>query len=246
MNSAHALGKGWDPDHELFLCIPDPTNVEFRRIDRIVAQHSSMDLTYKSDAINAIEGIFNAMNVRHYWGMPLEKINGADESSMRLAWYALNPGKARAQFPSWSWIGSIGEKRFYSSSKNVITCELSLSDGTWLTADDYIKSIETDSSLELGRLLRVTGYISRPYFFDQTWAERNVVGYSALHWEVCPVSHALLKDKRDGEKNSRKVQYQILHIYMDIEAADQNQTKPKDLSDAVALLIRKIHIFISF
>ena len=93
-----------------------------------IAEYSKRDLTYTSDALNAMLGILRAMEdrsppLRHFWGVPVSSEPGlwflgdtgtwktADRESAGVAlmtglcWTLIRPAERRLGFPSWSWTG---------------------------------------------------------------------------------------------------------------------------------------------
>jgi hypothetical protein len=85
-----------------------------------ISEYSRLKLTYDSDAMNAILGVFRAWEslddpVYQYLGVPLCRGNKGDFSKLvdvatsafirGLTWYLSNPSRRRTGFPSWSWVG---------------------------------------------------------------------------------------------------------------------------------------------
>lgn len=98
-------------------------------IIRYIADYSSRQLTFPSDAVNAFQGILNIFgqaryNVIHLFGVPLmppyaELRRGlsfearpwsvVQQFIIGLTWFHLTPSHRRDGFPSWSWAGWTGE-----------------------------------------------------------------------------------------------------------------------------------------
>lgn len=99
-----------------------------------IAAYSRRQLTYESDALNGILGIFRLLEeeprhpVSHLWGVPIlpcveKHSNGqavranrsmTDRFISGLCWTSATPGRRRAQFPTWSWTGWTGNIVEYS------------------------------------------------------------------------------------------------------------------------------------
>ncbi|KAI8714700.1 HET domain-containing protein [Fusarium sp. LHS14.1] len=76
-------------------------------LDKFLQEYTKRDLSFQSDAINAIRGIFRMFSampspVRHIWGHLESKFTRA------LCWYLGRPSRRREGFPSWSWAGWLG------------------------------------------------------------------------------------------------------------------------------------------
>lgn len=103
-------------------------------LDTFLREYTKRDLSFQSDAINAIRGIFRMFSampspVRHIWGIPTDyygpenspwppnktpisacEFPGHLESKFTraLCWYLGQPSRRREGFPSWSWAGWLG------------------------------------------------------------------------------------------------------------------------------------------
>ena len=91
------------PHEEIYLCI---------------ANYSGRELSFESDALNAILGIFAVFEqrhqMRHIWGMPYMSVceghDTLDNTKKPSMWYSLGfetlyGAIRRKAFPSWSWLG---------------------------------------------------------------------------------------------------------------------------------------------
>jgi hypothetical protein len=105
-----------------------------------IAEFSKRDLTYPSDALNALQGIFNLFQngkrpVYHLLGVPIlppwaalnahtlhKPVDRSPEENflIGLSWYHRKPCNRRQDFPTWSWAGWEGElsPRLLASSRS--------------------------------------------------------------------------------------------------------------------------------
>jgi len=79
-----------------------------------------LDLTYQSDTLNGLLGIFRAFQelpvpAYHYWGVPIlfqTEAEAPESITARflrgLTWRLSKPSPRRIGFPSWSWAGWSG------------------------------------------------------------------------------------------------------------------------------------------
>jgi len=82
-----------------------------------IREYTKKSLTYSSDSLKAILGIFHHLSfssppVHHYWGIPMVRYEGNEDSTANfifgLCWqlHGHNRSRLRRQaFPSWSWCG---------------------------------------------------------------------------------------------------------------------------------------------
>jgi hypothetical protein len=72
-------------------------------------EFSKRKLSYDSDVLNAMLGIFNSLKgskgklIRNLYGMPVKE--GSKGLVLALCWYHSEPARRRDGFPSWSWAG---------------------------------------------------------------------------------------------------------------------------------------------
>ncbi|RDL40215.1 uncharacterized protein BP5553_00194 [Venustampulla echinocandica] len=124
---------------------------ESRRIISYIHEFSRRELTFPSDALNAMQGIFShfekakapvyqmmgvvipspAAMLEYSRGPPHPQWSPANSLAMGLTWYWKKPGRRRKGFPSWSWAGWEGEvsgKLWLMSSWATpqIECEVSI------------------------------------------------------------------------------------------------------------------------
>lgn len=138
-----------------------------------ISQYSRRQLSYHSDTINAMEGIFQqfekaSLPVYHLVGVPiLAPVISARRGTVHistprsseecfligLSWHLLEPGERRIEFPSWSWAGWIGivspTLAFSEESENTCT-EVK----TWIERSD-------------GSLIRIPAFPCKPFTFTQ-------------------------------------------------------------------------------
>lgn len=112
-----------------------------------IAEYSARKLSYESDILNGIHGVFHTFELRypgfsHLWGIPVWDgesrlfVNG-------LLWAATIPSKRRTGFPSWSWTGWLGpasraglwKEEFYS-----ITVNIELSNDETISPHEFFSS----------------------------------------------------------------------------------------------------------
>lgn len=76
----------------------------FTAYAHVVKQYAARRLTYASDALHAISGVFRDQTSYTFcWGLPKEDFAAA------LLWWPLGDMKRREGFPSWSWAGWEGQ-----------------------------------------------------------------------------------------------------------------------------------------
>jgi hypothetical protein len=145
-------------------------------LQTLLEQYTMRRHSYDSDTINAVQGIFSILDARHCWGLPFERPPNRIEMTIALNWYCLHSKSGTISgFPSWSWASVKAYKMFSRASltSSNLQIELSLANKTWLDADAYVQSHTSESDTNLGKLIRVTGYVSRPTFVDDEWIRQN-------------------------------------------------------------------------
>lgn len=140
---------------------------------RYISEYYERDLTYSTDAVNAIRGILRTFMIAspktyHICGIPIlsnEEVEPSNDTpnamgqsiTRALFWYHTLPGQRRLQFPSWSWAGWQGGKidsHFYREdwlfSGNFYGIDLSFEDvhGHLHEIPDALQSQERFFSLE--------------------------------------------------------------------------------------------------
>jgi hypothetical protein len=101
----------------------------------MLTQYTKRDLTYDSDALNAIVGALNTLNngksgVYHIWGLPFGKIDSRIAGSVTgrvhigIFWKHSSPRHRRVGFPSWSSLGWKGSVHFNSRRPRRNTIEV--------------------------------------------------------------------------------------------------------------------------
>lgn len=89
----------------------------------LIAEYTTRQLTYESDILNAMLGIFDGLSERkppihHMCGVPV--LVGRDSLlggfTRGLCWALLEPGTRRQGFPSWSWTGWRGSVDRFTST----------------------------------------------------------------------------------------------------------------------------------
>jgi hypothetical protein len=84
----------------------DPDESALGSYNILVQYYSRRELTYESDAINAMAGLLHRLSARLgplIKGLPIKLLD------ITLLWWHRNPGKRRTSFPSYSWAGWEGE-----------------------------------------------------------------------------------------------------------------------------------------
>jgi hypothetical protein len=140
-------------------------------VKSLLDSYSKRVLRYDADIINAIRGVFKVLNVQHCWGIPFEQLPDGKAWTMSLAWIRKDGEGRKTGFPSWSWASTEAEKGFNKANTypSVLQIKVLPPNSTWLDIDNYIQSYRLSSGIDLGRLLRVTGYVSRPLFVESPW-----------------------------------------------------------------------------
>jgi hypothetical protein len=84
---------------------------KLKGVSEFISEYSSRQLTYNSDVVLALLGVFRVLERRrvyHIWGVPYEI---SEEQSLRLDWHHEAPSMRRGGFPTWSWTGWTGSAR---------------------------------------------------------------------------------------------------------------------------------------
>ncbi|KAM6535972.1 hypothetical protein FALCPG4_005495 [Fusarium falciforme] len=99
------------------------SRMKYRSIWPLIAEYTTRQLTYDSDILNAMLGIFDGLSEReppihHMCGVPalVENDSLLEGFTRGLCWALLEPGTRRQEFPSWSWTGWRGLVDGFSSS----------------------------------------------------------------------------------------------------------------------------------
>lgn len=225
-------------DDELSDVVPWPLETEEEgtrysvRVRELLAQYSSRFMSFDADAINAFQGMFRYLGVRHCWGMPFvcprtllfTDHDGSGGMTVMLAWRAVAPRKRRLDFPSWSWAsveGSMVVDHINHVGPHGCEVEVAALEGQWMAVDEYFSSGEALADLKLSKLIRVTSYVSRPQFVSGKWVRRHVIDhFSPANEKV----FAILK--RGGES------YRVFKV-----RADFDNVTVDSLSKAVTLFV---------
>jgi hypothetical protein len=93
---------------------------------------------------------------------------------------------------------------------SILNIEVSLPNNTWLNINDYVQSHPLSSDSDLGRPLRVTGYVSRPYFLEETgriYYSGPLSSYSGIFLMliVSESSYCVCKIRRDTGKRPQSM-----------------------------------------
>lgn len=101
----------------LFITVNGPRSLRLTDVEgalwdaeNIMERYSNRQLTFESDALNAIVGVLNALSTRrpsvgHIWGVPFVTANVENEQTVALFWSSMKAGTRRPAFPSWSSLG---------------------------------------------------------------------------------------------------------------------------------------------
>ncbi|ORY17831.1 heterokaryon incompatibility protein-domain-containing protein [Clohesyomyces aquaticus] len=131
------LSKSWDSTPAVW-ATGTRASSELSHVSNCVAEYSKRQLSFESDAFNAILGVLQSLAMReespikHVWGVPVEVLTlpfGC--SRIALSWYHERPCRRRVEFPSWSslgWAGPISHYMFsFTPTRN---CDIQLQDGS--------------------------------------------------------------------------------------------------------------------
>ena len=147
-----------------------------------ISEYSKRRLTYDSDALNGMLGIFRSFEedstfpVYHYQGVPVLPVKGTFTSrsvskitpyfANGLCWYSDKPGVRRPQFPSWSWTGwtcwvnptSVAEPAYDNSQMQIeifdpIMQRMTDFEAYWSSTDEY------DRSARASNMLRISAWV---------------------------------------------------------------------------------------
>jgi hypothetical protein len=155
-----------------------------------VSQYSRRNLTYDSDALNAILGLLEVFQVRrpaihHFWGLPLVISSSLWERTASLAdclaWVHRTRNNSqqcrrRTAFPSWSWTGWEGivsrNPSFYGSTKVPLMVNFWLENraGMLLSLEDLdlaLLSGHLSPEPQLLSFLHIECWILKPHVWDQ-------------------------------------------------------------------------------
>ncbi|KAF5853643.1 hypothetical protein GGP41_002124 [Bipolaris sorokiniana] len=163
------------------------------KLDDLLNEYNSRDLSYQSDALNACQGILRGLSIPHNWGLPIIPTSWweADRQSptshgMNLYWQSDEPGIRRVEFPSWSWVGWRGQKIFhnydhYYTDASVI--EAKSIAGKWLDLEQCFNPRDGSLHTTLSERIRITGLTVQltPYIVNQSWIKNRMPGYRPSH-----------------------------------------------------------------
>lgn len=153
-----------------------------------LVDYTKRDLTQPSDSLNAVLGLFRAMEpngIRHIHGLPLMLSSSRTAAPFLvspIAWHHVVAGVRRPQFPSWSWSGWQGGIRMDKPDIRVPDdCQIELVvEGK--ADQDRIVPLQQWFDRELQnpdvtsenapRVLRITALTVQLKFDKMTWAER--------------------------------------------------------------------------
>jgi hypothetical protein len=203
-------------------------------LQALLEEYSRRQLSYDTDMINAIQGVFSALNVRHCWGMPIEYLPGGTEVMLALNWCGVlatttNLAGKETGFPSWSWASKKMQWKEFSKpsmSSQSLRIEVALADGAWLDADTYFRSHAKDNDYKLGRLIRVTGCVSRPSFVSEKWFGERA---PADPYDMYSDLYAVLKRSDSG--------YWVYKVIQDVSRAVEQIVLGNEEHDVMALLV---------
>jgi hypothetical protein len=150
------------------------------QIYKCIAGYSSRELSFESDALNAMSGIFAVFErchqVRHIWGMPyLSRYEGCrttGELSQPSLWHSLEFSTystfvRRKEFPSWSWLGWKGVAfwspiKFPYQAAWYLNISPEMMSGSVLSWSDYEKNyhIYARNHDRISRFIHVEAYMS--------------------------------------------------------------------------------------
>jgi hypothetical protein len=155
---------------------------DYRDIKGHIMEFSKRKLSYDSDVLNAMLGIFNSLKgskgklVRNLYGMPVKV--GSKDLVLPLCWYHSDPARRRDDFPSWSWAGWDGGVEMAYGYADVHVpehCEIKLQDqvGVMSSLDHVVHS--PVSSLTGGRRepLFVTGKTIKVTLTEKSLSDLN-------------------------------------------------------------------------
>jgi hypothetical protein len=140
------LGKALPPHRENIGSIG-----RLRIAQRLLEEFTQRNLSYESDALNAIAGALNTLNtgsfpVCHIWGVPFilyYPANASSTVSIALHWYHVSPVDRRPGFPSWSPLGWKGPAMFWNYEEPNIPWRF-YSDGEFNTPSECTVQVPID------------------------------------------------------------------------------------------------------
>jgi len=107
---------------------------EYREMKGHIMEFSKRRLSYNSDALNAILGIFHSLRsfngngLNHLWGMPIKFSPSSSDLVIPLHWYHNKPAIRREDFPGWSWTGWDGSVCMTDPDMHVLSeCQIEVS-----------------------------------------------------------------------------------------------------------------------
>jgi len=176
-----------EPDPGLFPTVQDHAMIVLDRIEAF----SRRSLTYESDVLNAMLGIFASLEhsdrLKHIWGLPYCDSDPLRSDSTPLAisnqkfvsnlsWDVDFPARRRVDFPSWSWSGWAGTVRWArglkmlfmmrqhrTTSKSSCAVKLELQSGKIIDWNTYqeVYSSSVNSTQIPSRYIHISAYITR-------------------------------------------------------------------------------------
>lgn len=139
-------------------CFPRPPFFE-DMADQIVYDflddYSKRELSYDSDILNACIGVLNRLvSHYHFWGMVAPR-SFRQCRPLCLTWRSWVPGKRRAGYPSWSWVGTTGPKRIKCYYGWDYVTHIRTTDGHWLPLEEQPESRSDPLPVNFGPTLRL-------------------------------------------------------------------------------------------
>ncbi|KAF3045725.1 hypothetical protein E8E11_006076 [Didymella keratinophila] len=156
-----ASSNGNDSDSSNLSYIQYGTEDPLRRAMEYLITYSQRNLSYDTDALNAIEGALRSLtleSVYHTWGVPFIY------PEIALIWHREKPARRRVGMPTWSPLGWEGEVAWtgpvmlgeFPATREFHDIELHLADGSYLSLFEYVKNQPSTGVLPYLRLRHFT------------------------------------------------------------------------------------------
>ncbi|KAL6706324.1 hypothetical protein ACN47E_005614 [Coniothyrium glycines] len=143
-------------------------NFHHRNLDDLIVEYTRRDMTFTEDALNACLGILGALDITHYWGIPILDFHdsGSTYLQMDLCWYIEVRSRRKAitstAFPTWSWTSQHGTVRPITSRvvrSSLSSIEIQLLDSQWIDIVNNQRYHGNLCAISPGKTLRITGFV---------------------------------------------------------------------------------------
>ncbi|KAK2924453.1 Heterokaryon incompatibility [Fusarium oxysporum f. sp. vasinfectum] len=159
-------------------------------------EFSKRDLTYDKDSLNAFLGILNVYRREkdyfHFHGNPFQ----GEKRCMINAWYHIEPGTRKADFPSWSWTGWKGAIKMTSYENPDHDVKLVTEAEGPITLDEYMTACKENPPQEIKPAIELTGKMTTLSFELIKWGSESILRNRDINeptiqdgpWAILPIT----------------------------------------------------------